>query len=115
MKNKRLRRASYTVELAYLAKDREFLFQLAQHLKQIPGLLVTGTSGGLMFDEGGKPIGREGAISVEATSSDLLTGAVDTFVLELRQTCGVSELKMVVRKDDGTICSPYLPGRLRSR
>ena len=105
----------YTVEMDYLATDTPLLFQVGQELNGTPGIEVLGISGGVVLDKAGKPIGREGVISVEAEDSNELRVMVDAAVARFQRSCGLEALNMVIKREDGTICSPYLPLRLRKR
>ena len=105
----------YTIEMDYLAKDTMFLFRVCQELTGTPGIEILDVSGGVVTDKAGKSIGREGVISVEAEDSDELKVMVDAAAARFQHLCGLEALNMVIKREDGTICSPYLPSRLRKR
>jgi hypothetical protein len=104
----------YSIEMRYLAEDDKFLFRLTDELREV--LTVVEASGGaICCGETGEVVGREGCIFVDTADYEDLKMETDAAIQKLSQQCGVSELNVVIKVDDGSIPSPYLPPRLRNK
>ncbi len=105
-----------TVELEYLARDTEFLFRLGDALGVEKGVEFLGASGGLIFNERNKAVGREGVIELEAADTATVDAALSFCLAAVKEGCGVTRLNLVVRKSDDSIDTEfYLPKRLRPK
>jgi hypothetical protein len=102
----------YTIEVLCIG-DPDVLFKLGEGLGEVNDLIEI--SGGLIFDDKKKPIGREGCIRVDSGDYEILLLEIEHEVDRIKKSYNVTELTYVVKADDGSIPVHYLPKRMRTR